>query len=80
VSIAAILVVCHHQNLDVVKIWVLRMRSAEADKRRWRACITIEKTVHLGYFATAKEAALAYDEAARTRFGVFASCNLPLQE
>jgi hypothetical protein len=49
-------------------------------KRRWRACITIERTVHLGYFVNERDAALAYDEAARTRFGVFANCNFPLQE
>ena len=49
-------------------------------KGRWRACITIEKTVHLGYFVNEREAALVYDTAARSRFGVFANCNFPLQE
>ena len=46
----------------------------------WRACIRIEKTVHLGYFADEVQAALAYDTAARIRFGAFANCNFPLQE
>jgi len=50
------------------------------DKGRWRACITIGKTVHLGYFTDERGAALAYDTAARRRFGVFAKCNFPLQE
>jgi hypothetical protein len=49
-------------------------------KGRWRACIEIGKTVHLGYFADEAKAALAYDAAARTRFGVMANCNFPLQE
>lgn len=49
-------------------------------KGKWRACIRIEKTVHLGYFSDEAEAARAYDEAARTRFGVMANCNFPLQE
>jgi hypothetical protein len=50
------------------------------DKGRWRACIRIERTVHLGYFEDEVQAALAYDAAARTRFGVMANCNFPLQE
>lgn len=50
------------------------------DKGKWRACITIEKTVHLGYFTDEMQAALAYDTAARIRFGVMANCNFPLQE
>jgi hypothetical protein len=51
--------------------------SWSTDKGKWRACIRIEKTVHLGYFADEAEAARAYDEAARTRFGSFAHCNFP---
>ncbi|MGO8793533.1 MAG: hypothetical protein ACLQLC_01820 [Candidatus Sulfotelmatobacter sp.] len=50
------------------------------DKGKWRACIRIEKTVHLGYFSDEVEAALAYDTAARIRFGVMANCNFALQE
>ena len=50
------------------------------NKGRWRACITMERTVHLGYFTDESEAALAYDVAARSRFGAFANCNFALQE
>jgi len=50
------------------------------DKGKWRACIRIERTVHLGYFSDEVTAAHAYDEAARMRFGSFAKCNFPLQE
>jgi hypothetical protein len=49
-------------------------------KRMWRACIRIERTVHLGYFEDEVQAALAYDDAARIRFGVMAQCNFDLQE
>jgi hypothetical protein len=35
---------------------------------------------YLGYFTDEVQAARAYDVAARTRFGVFANCNFPLQE
>ncbi len=47
------------------------------DRGKWRACIRIERTVHLGYFTDEVQAAHAYDEAARTRFGSFAHCNFP---
>jgi hypothetical protein len=49
-------------------------------KGMWRACIRIERTVHLGYFSDEVKAAQAYDEAARIRFGAMANCNFPLQE
>ena len=54
--------------------------SWDSSRSRWRACIRIEKTVHLGYFKDEVQAALAYDTAARIRFGVMANCNFPLQE
>ena len=50
------------------------------ERGRWRASIRIEKSIHLGYFTNEVEAALAYDAAARIRFGVFANCNFPLQD
>ena len=51
-----------------------------SDRGMWRASIRIEKSIHLGYFTDEVQAALAYDEAARIRFGVMANCNFPLPE
>lgn len=45
---------------------------------RWRAYIASDKgRKWLGYFNTAEEAALAYDHAARERWGEFARTNFP---
>lgn len=44
--------------------------------RPWHARIQVnKKNIHIGYFHTAKEAALAYDEAAREHHGEFARTN-----
>jgi hypothetical protein len=47
-------------------------------QRPYRARIAINgKPTHLGSFSTSVEAAIAYDEAARSIFGEFASVNFP---
>lgn len=47
----------------------------------WRARILINgKRVHIGCYKDPKEAALAYDEAARKHFGEFAKTNFSLGE
>jgi hypothetical protein len=55
--------------------------SWDGARELWRACITIHNTSKfLGRFHDERDAALAYDAAARGAFGVFANCNFPLQE
>jgi hypothetical protein len=46
--------------------------------RKWRAYIQLNgKYIYLGCFTDELSAALAFDEAARSLFGPFASCNFP---
>lgn len=45
-------------------------------KRKWRAVIRFDKkSIHLGYYFTKEDAAIAYDDAAREYFGEFAKTN-----
>lgn len=47
------------------------------DKKKWNAYIMVDrKRLHLGYFTDEKEAAKAYDAAAKKHFGDFANFNL----
>ena len=49
--------------------------------KRWLASIGVNnKKINLGYFDDEKEAALAYDEAARKYHGEFARCNFEQEQ
>jgi hypothetical protein len=50
----------------------------EKDREQWKAHIKVNGTkMHIGRFHTQKQAALAYDAAARKHFGEFACTNFP---
>lgn len=51
---------------------------SERPKKPWAAKITVDyKTINLGRFVSAEDAARAYDAAARKHFGEFAHPNFP---
>ena len=54
--------VCYNRGMKRVKRW-------------WARIVVDYKTVSLGYFKTAEQAAMAYDLAAMERFGEYAYCN-----
>jgi hypothetical protein len=64
-----------HDNVSGLK----GIHTNKAYRGRWRAQIRADgELIHLGMFATPKEAAAAYDAAARTLFGAFACVNFAL--
>jgi hypothetical protein len=55
-----------------------RFKGVRKHKRRWYASIWVGgRGIHLGSFTDEREAAAAYDQAARYHFGEFACANFP---
>lgn len=54
-----------------------KYRGVSRDTNKWRASIQVDgKSYYIGRYATEKQAALAYDKAAREKFGKFAYQNI----
>jgi hypothetical protein len=71
------------QNKRISRLSHTHLKGVGWHKRRCRYHARIQFQgirYHLGFFDDAREAALAYDAAARTLFGEFALCNYPDEE
>ncbi len=64
-----------HSRSGLKGVWRI---TGKGYRREWRAVLTVNGRKHyLGHFATAEEAARAYDRKATEVFGVFARPNFP---
>ena len=65
----------HNQQLHIEEKTSV-FKGVRWDRKKWRAYIKFNnKCIHLGYFISEIQAALAYDEAAKKYFGEFACTN-----
>lgn len=61
--------------------WPYKGVRQQAGSLRWQARITVDrKSIHLGIYDTAEEAARAYDTKAKEAFGFLAVLNFPEEE
>jgi hypothetical protein len=68
----------HNQRLRSTNTSGYRGVTWDKQMGKWQARIMVNgKRIHLGFYADPKEAALAYDAAAKIHYGEFAVLNFP---